>query len=478
MTTFNDPPPQSRRAARQSEREHTSDEQPATEGFTTFPANAENEQSSAADDRNSSAFVVPNAEAAETGSESRSAEPTVTRPSANAGSEQPMTRRELREMRAREEAASRGVEVSEERAEEAPAAASALPKPAKTVDELSFAPDAQLYVEPPALVDPLAVVPEAASGSAPLDALSAFESLLAAPDSNAATPPASAAPRSPLADLPAPAASARSFAADLPAPTSSPASTSSPAPAQFERPTIEGLLGLEPEPSEPESPAADSTSVASSDQGADEQDSVDASDSAASSQTTLSDARAEFDELSRKRLDGDITAASAVTANPEASNFSSGLSAGHWSTQANAADEPNDAIVTRTIGSGSTATNALVLPAIPFATDIRGPLNSSGEPMLTGSIDLPSTLSASGVSDRFDRGDIDSLLDLNDSDMVSTDSAPVRAVRAVSTFSNQSVTQTQKPKGTRALTVLLISAASMAVVVAGLLVAAFAFNML
>ena len=67
MTTFNDPPPQSRRAARQSEREHTSDEQPATEGFTTFPANAENEQSSAADDRNSSAFVVPNAEAAETG---------------------------------------------------------------------------------------------------------------------------------------------------------------------------------------------------------------------------------------------------------------------------------------------------------------------------------------------------------------------------------------------------------------------------
>ena len=97
---------------------------------------------------------------------------------------------------------------------------------------------------------------------------------------------------------------------------------------------------------------------------------------------------------------------------------------------------------------------------------------------LQGSIDLPSTLSASGVSDRFDRGDIDSLLDLNDSDMVSTDSAPVRAVRAVSTFSNQSVTQTQKPKGTRALTVLLISAASMAVVVAGLLVAAFAFNML
>jgi hypothetical protein len=118
------------------------------------------------------------------------------------------------------------------------------------------------------------------------------------------------------------------------------------------------------------------------------------------------------------------------------------------------------------------------LPAIPFATDIRGALNSSGETMLTGSIDLPSALSASGVSDRFDHADIDSLLDLNDSDIVSTDSAPVRAVHAVSTFSSQAVTQTHKPKGTRALTVLLISASSMAVVVAGLLVAAFAFNML
>jgi hypothetical protein len=154
-------------------------------------------------------------------------------------------------------------------------------------------------------------------------------------------------------------------------------------------------------------------------------------------------------------------------------------SAGHWTQQATAADDvASNAVVARTIGSGTSATSALVLPAIPFATDIRGPLNSHGEAMLTGPIDLPNTLSASGVSDRFDHADIDSLLDLNDSDIVSTDSAPVRAIKAVSTFSNQSVTQTQKPKGTRALTVLLISASSMAVVVAGLLVAAFAFNML
>jgi hypothetical protein len=39
------------------------------------------------------------------------------------------------------------------------------------------------------------------------------------------------------------------------------------------------------------------------------------------------------------------------------------------------------------------------------------------------------------------------------------------------------VTHTQKPKGNRALTGLLIAASSMAVVVAGLLVAALAFNL-
>lgn len=214
--------------------------------------------------------------------------------------------------------------------------------------------------------------------------------------------------------------------------------------------------------------------------------------------TNLSNARAEFDELARKRLDADLPAvtplpsdvsnvANVQAAPTEAPSPPFDVSpaavsiapAGHWTRQATAEDDDtSNAVVTRTIGSGSSTTSALVLPAIPFATDIRGPLNSSGEAMLTGSIDLPNTLSASGVSDRFDHADIDSLLDLNDSDMVSTDSAPVRAVKAVSTFSNQSVTQTQKPKGTRALTVLLISASSMAVVVAGLLVAAFAFNML
>jgi len=150
---------------------------------------------------------------------------------------------------------------------------------------------------------------------------------------------------------------------------------------------------------------------------------------------------------------------------------------GHWSTQLGVEDDDIETTISRRVGSGSTATSALVLPSIPNGTDIRGPLTSTGEIMLTGSIDLPRNLAATGQSDRFDRGGIDELFDLNDSEVISTDSSPVRAIRAVSTHtSGHGVTHTQKPKGTRALTALLIAASSMAVVVAGLLVAAFAFN--
>ena len=148
---------------------------------------------------------------------------------------------------------------------------------------------------------------------------------------------------------------------------------------------------------------------------------------------------------------------------------------GHWSTQVD--DDDIETTFSRRIGSGSTTTSALVLPSIPGGADIRGPLTSTGEIMLTGSIELPRSLSATGQSDRFDNGGIDELFDLSDSEVISTDSSPVRAIRAVSTHtSGHGVTHTQKPKGTRALTALLIAASSMAVVVAGLLVAAFAFN--
>ncbi|MGV8857407.1 hypothetical protein [Rhodoglobus sp.] len=561
MTTFHDPPPQSRRAARQSERERAADEQPSVEGFTTFPSQEAEENSVEEPHKDLSADTT--AAAAPSGTVAPPAAPATSQPSTDAAyrlapppspltqdssfappppptaapaapesssPERTLNRRELRELRARQEAERAAAAPAETAVPSATAVPSetaaspeAAPKAASTPlanaaadavphypysgsagqaskpaaeQHLTVEPTIPAYVEPPALIDPLSVVPEAAAVAAPPeDALSAFESLLANADGSAKDAEITDAPRSPLIDPPRETGSAKS-AADLdfsgtiaaaPVDTSSAASAphqsarsaesqSAEAPRSSARSTIAGLLGLAPEAaSEP----ADTTPA------------VKSAPTISAALTNLSNARAEFDEQARKRLDGELPAVDRLSVEPNVTPTASlapspridsqGMTvapAGHWTRQAAVEDDPSSSIISRTIGSGTPATSALVLPAIPFATDIRGPLNSSGETMLTGSIDLPSTLSASGVSDRFDHADIDSLLDLNDSDMVSTDSAPVRAVKAVSTFSNQSVTQTQKPKGTRALTVLLISASSMAVVVAGLLVAAFAFNML
>jgi len=181
----------------------------------------------------------------------------------------------------------------------------------------------------------------------------------------------------------------------------------------------------------------------------------------------LSSAMAEFDSL---------TAAPVVQ---EPTGWSPPV--GHWSTQLDAGDagDEYDTTINRRVGSGLSATSALVLPTVPPGSDIRGPLTRTGEVMLTGSIDLPRDLGSTGVSDRYDHGGIDSLFDANDHEIIATDSAPVRAVTAVSTHnSGHPVTHTQKPKGTRALTALLISASGLAIVVAGLLIAAFALHIL
>lgn len=181
--------------------------------------------------------------------------------------------------------------------------------------------------------------------------------------------------------------------------------------------------------------------------------------------TGLTSALAEYDALSRSQQVAPVEPAPWTPPS------------GHWAAQLEAEDDPFENTLSRSIGSGHTATNALVLPGMPMDTDIRGPLTSTGEVMLTGSIDLPRSLASTGATATMEHDGIDALFDANDTEINSTDSSPVRAIRAVSTHhSGHGVTHTQKPKGTKALTVLLIAASSMAVVVAGLLIAAFAFN--
>lgn len=154
---------------------------------------------------------------------------------------------------------------------------------------------------------------------------------------------------------------------------------------------------------------------------------------------------------------------------------------GHWSLQATIDDEtqPYESTINRTIGSTSTTTNALVLPSIPQASDMGPALTSTGEILLTGSIDVLQSITPTGAGPkRFDDPGIDKLFDFSDGEGASTDSAPVRAISAVSTHtSTQAVINTKKPQSNRMLTTLLISASVMAVGVVGLLIASIAFNL-
>ena len=146
---------------------------------------------------------------------------------------------------------------------------------------------------------------------------------------------------------------------------------------------------------------------------------------------------------------------------------------GHWSTQAQLDDETqtSDAPLSRNIGntSGAITTSALVLPSIP--NHDFGPL-TSGEIMVTGSISLSEAFTTTGAHpEQLDESDLDHLLDPGDHQVASTDSQPVRAIKAVSTHtSSRGVIQTVKPKGTKGLTALIIAATGMAVVVGALFI--------
>jgi len=117
----------------------------------------------------------------------------------------------------------------------------------------------------------------------------------------------------------------------------------------------------------------------------------------------------------------------------------------------------------------STTTSALILPNIP--QDFSSLINGTGEILVTGTIDLPQSLGTmGGDSRRYDDPQVDHMFDAFDSEVVSNDSAPVRAIRAVSTHtSSRGVIAQSKPRGNRMLTVGIITAAVLAVGVIGLL---------
>jgi len=151
---------------------------------------------------------------------------------------------------------------------------------------------------------------------------------------------------------------------------------------------------------------------------------------------------------------------------------------GHWSVQAEQDDDgvPYDNALSRTVGTGTSAitTSALVLPSVPQANDLTRPLTATGEILVTGSIDLPRSLGSTGAHPhRVDNSDFED--DPLDSQVSSADSAPVRAIRAVSTHtSTRGVIESKKPQSNRLLTIGITAASVLVIGVVGLLVWALA----
>ena len=162
---------------------------------------------------------------------------------------------------------------------------------------------------------------------------------------------------------------------------------------------------------------------------------------------------------------------------------------GHWSvdreddshieTIGRRDDATFDDLVGRGVGAGGipTTTNALILPSIPRQGP-GGPITSTGEIMITGSIDLPRSLGATGQHPNlFDSSEMDRMLDQLDEGGHHNDVAPVSASRAVSTHtSTRGVMTPPRKRGASLPTVLAITAAVLAIGVLSLFVVGYAFN--
>lgn len=148
----------------------------------------------------------------------------------------------------------------------------------------------------------------------------------------------------------------------------------------------------------------------------------------------------------------------------------------HWSVGIHDEDDPFENTFSREVGSAvsMTNTNALVLPEMPLGS-LSGPVSGTGEIIITGMIDLPRAVSSTGtVPTVHESPDIDDLFDPGDLAAGPPDSAPVSALRAVSSHTGTGgiMTTGRRPAGNTITTVLVASTVVMAVVAIGLFVLA------
>jgi hypothetical protein len=119
-----------------------------------------------------------------------------------------------------------------------------------------------------------------------------------------------------------------------------------------------------------------------------------------------------------------------------------------------------------------------VLPSIPQVGDVTRPISNTGEVLITGSIDLPRSLGSTGsYPTHFDRSDVDAIIAADDREDSAADSAPVRAIRAVSTNNDSPALVAEgAAKESRTPFVLAIIAAATLVITVALVIAGFIFN--
>lgn len=137
----------------------------------------------------------------------------------------------------------------------------------------------------------------------------------------------------------------------------------------------------------------------------------------------------------------------------------------HWSAGfSEPADDPFENTFSRQVGSAAVSTNALVLPEMPTGS-LTGAVPGTGEIIITGMVEVPTSIASTGaVPSVRDSPDIDELLDAGDREFVSTDSAPVSAINAVSSHTaTRNVIAGRKPRGNALTTVLIVSTVVMAV---------------
>jgi hypothetical protein len=159
---------------------------------------------------------------------------------------------------------------------------------------------------------------------------------------------------------------------------------------------------------------------------------------------------------------------------PDAHGGRSPRASNHWRVQAAMEDDelPYENTLSRTVGSNTSAitTSALVLPSVPQPDSMLGSLTSTGEILVTGSINLPRSLGSTGAHpDRVDNSDYEE--DPFDSQVAAPDSAPVRAIRAISSnTSTRAVIETKKPQGNRMLTAVIVVGAVLVVALLGFVI--------